>query len=562
MTERVLYALGWALAHSLWQQGGLALALWLAHRQLAAWSSPRRYLLGCLAMAAAVALPLVTFALIFAQADAPPILPPPMVAATSSPAPAVDTAESTEVVPATAPNADGEFVAQAPLTAERLVGPTMQALLIIWMMGVAVLGSRFMGGWMYLQQMRWIGVVAPAEQWRRALEELAPRMGVFSPVWLYESRQVVVPTLVGWLRPVILLPIGMLTNLTPDQVEAVLAHELAHVRRHDYMVNLLQSLAEVFYFHSPGVWVISWMIREEREYCCDDLAVAATGNRLALGQALAHLERLRPRAPLSPALAASGGSLLARVRRIVVPAPTRPASPRSIIASAMGLVFVAVSLLPMVQLHAGITPDDAYVEATSPARHRYYLLGRKVTTLRADDISLKEACFRLYTQTGIEIDLPPEAQDQRVSVDFTDVSGDMICVSMFNLLEMDHAVDIDTGRVVARYWPGSGPRPGETVRLSLDFFHARQAMFQGLKHEVRWTAREQITLGEGLRRLNEFTGIKFALEQPAMGGLGVEAYLPSGTAREALHALLAQHNLEYRYLDDSRILILPAKASD
>ena len=129
-----------------------------------------------------------------------------------------------------------------------------------------------------------------------------------------ESARVTVPTLVGWLRPVVLVPAAALSGLTTYQLQAVLAHELAHIRRHDYLVNLLQSVVETLLFYHPAVWWVSSEVRAEREHCCDDLAVEVCGDRLVYVSALAELTSIERRAF---ALAATDGSLVSRVRRIL-----------------------------------------------------------------------------------------------------------------------------------------------------------------------------------------------------------------------------------------------------
>ena len=135
-------------------------------------------------------------------------------------------------------------------------------------------------------------------------------------VQLLESTRVAVPMAVGWLRPAILLPVTALTGLPSDQLEAILAHELAHTRRYDYLVNLIQSAVETLLFYHPAVWWVSGRIRVEREHCCDDQAVAACGDRVLYARALAALEEQRGSGwRLAPS--ARDGSLLARVRRLL-----------------------------------------------------------------------------------------------------------------------------------------------------------------------------------------------------------------------------------------------------
>ena len=123
------------------------------------------------------------------------------------------------------------------------------------------------------------------------------------------------PTLVGWIKPVVLLPAAALAGLSPEQLQAILAHELAHVRRHDYLVNLLQSMVETLLFYHPATWWVSAQVRAEREHCCDDLAVEVCGDRLVYVSALAELTTIASHRGF--ALAATDGSLVGRVRRIL-----------------------------------------------------------------------------------------------------------------------------------------------------------------------------------------------------------------------------------------------------
>src|SRR5262249_33657091 len=142
------------------------------------------------------------------------------------------------------------------------------------------------------------------------------------------SALVQVPAVVGWLRPVGLLPVSAATGLTPGQWEALLAHELAPVRRHDYLVNLLQSIAETMLFYHPAVWWVSRRMRGERENWWADLPVALCGDRLLSARALARLEELRQQPAAALSVAANGGSLMARIRRLLgLPCPAEKCSP-------------------------------------------------------------------------------------------------------------------------------------------------------------------------------------------------------------------------------------------
>src|SRR6185436_14777243 len=178
---------------------------------------------------------------------------------------------------------------------------------------------RLLTGWLWVQRLRTHGVSAADETCRRMTARLSRRLHIRRAITLLESTLVDVPTVIGFLKPVVLLPASVLGGLTPQQLEAILAHELAHIRRHDYLVNLLQTLVETVLFYHPAVWWVSRRIRIERENCCDDLAVSLCGDPVAYATALADLEALRsdPAPDHHIAMAATGGSLLMRVRRLL-----------------------------------------------------------------------------------------------------------------------------------------------------------------------------------------------------------------------------------------------------
>lgn len=183
-----------------------------------------------------------------------------------------------------------------------------------WMFGVCVLSLRLTIGLFGAERARRRGITPVPDSVEQTARQLAERLGIRRPVRVVVAALAEVPALVGWLRPVILLPFSTLNGLTPDQLAAILAHELAHVRRHDYLVNLLQTVVETILFYHPAVWWISRRIRQEREHCCDDCAVALCGDRIAYARTLATLEQLR--APVI-AVPADGGSLIVRIRRLL-----------------------------------------------------------------------------------------------------------------------------------------------------------------------------------------------------------------------------------------------------
>lgn len=184
-----------------------------------------------------------------------------------------------------------------------------------WLAGVVFFSLRAAGGVLVLARVRRREVQPlPAELLEMCLD-LQRRLGVARVIRYCESRLMDAPAVIGWFRPVVLLPITALTGLSPGQLEAVIAHELAHIRRLDAFVNLFQTAAETLLFYHPAVWWVSGRIRTERENCCDDAAVAVCGGAAAYARALVMMEEWR-RSPML-ALAANHGSLRARVMRLI-----------------------------------------------------------------------------------------------------------------------------------------------------------------------------------------------------------------------------------------------------
>ena len=208
---------------------------------------------------------------------------------------------------------------------------------IVWFTGVLALSLRLLAGWFIVRRMATLGATDAPPEWRQLVARLARQLHISRPIRLLQSALVEVPTVIGWVRPVVLVPVSALAGMAPSQLEAILAHELAHVRRHDYLVNLLQTVVETLLFYHPAVWWLSRRIRIERENCCDDLAVSLCGDPYAYAQALADLEERRGSVF---ALAASGGSLVGRVRRLLT-APAYPSRGGGWLAGSAAVAVIA-----------------------------------------------------------------------------------------------------------------------------------------------------------------------------------------------------------------------------
>src|SRR4029434_2210742 len=150
----------------------------------------------------------------------------------------------------------------------------------------------------------------------KIFESVREHLGLRGPIRLLAHARLDSPVVVGWLRPVVLLPISLISGFTTEQLSAILAHELAHIRRQDFVVNILQRCVESILFYHPAVWWLSKRIRAEREHCCDDIAIRLCGSRKIYAEALIEMERARqPRPILS--VAAADGVVLQRFRRVL-----------------------------------------------------------------------------------------------------------------------------------------------------------------------------------------------------------------------------------------------------
>lgn len=310
-SEAWVERLGWTLVHFLWQGLAIALVYAAVDRVLARRCSANgRYLLACAALTAMMAAPLITW-----ESMGPPAANPGAAYQVQGVPPAPSTSSNTGA--ATLPDSVRAMVPEVQ-PAEFLAW-----VVVVWLAGAAALWVRLAGGWVVAARMRSMLVRRASQDWQQRLRKLAAQIGLSRPVRLLVSAVVQTPTVVGWLRPVVLAPVGALGGLPDEYVEVLLLHELAHIRRHDYLVNVLQSVAEALLFYHPAVWWVSGQIRAGRELCCDDIAVSVGGDALTYARALAHLESYHPAHRSAAALAATGGSLADRIARLL--GQSRPA---------------------------------------------------------------------------------------------------------------------------------------------------------------------------------------------------------------------------------------------
>lgn len=348
-------AIGWALVHLLWQGALIAGILAATLALLKDQSANARYLVSCGALVVLVALGVATSWHVYDPVAAPA----PSLIAFPTQAGAASTFSSVGGVVSVAAVSPG-------VTLLRFASDHLPQVVLIWMVGVLLLSLRLVVSWISAHRMATRRSVPASAEWQRVAGRLSGALQLGRAIQLFESAAVEVPTVIGWLRPAVLLPAATLSGLSLEQMEMILAHELAHVRRNDFFVNLMQAVVETLLFYHPAVWWISGRIRLEREHCCDDAAVSVCGNPLQYARALTRLEELRV-PPANAFVAANGGSLIGRIRRLAGSRAESPNSSSRWVAGAALLTILTLLLItPSWPLRAR-TSDAPQTPRVTPA---------------------------------------------------------------------------------------------------------------------------------------------------------------------------------------------------
>ncbi|HVI80027.1 MAG TPA: M56 family metallopeptidase, partial [Candidatus Acidoferrum sp.] len=291
-------ALGWALLHFVWQ--GMALAAFAGVAMAITRRTQTRYLIGIVTLAAMLLAPAATFIVYLQQnsysprhSQSSPVLAP---ARTRSSA-----------VPAVHPSAAGSAVAPAL--------DSLPWLVEAWLIGVAFFSLRSAGGFLLLERERRRQSSVVSERLLEMCYSLQDQLGIRRAIQYCECTWLQAPAVIGWFRPIVFLPVSALTGLSEEQLRAVIAHELAHIKRFDPFVNVFQVSVETLLFYHPAVWWLNKRIRAEREHCCDEAAVAMCGNAVEYARALTLMEEWRS-APTF-AMAANRGPVTERILRVL-----------------------------------------------------------------------------------------------------------------------------------------------------------------------------------------------------------------------------------------------------
>jgi beta-lactamase regulating signal transducer with metallopeptidase domain len=298
ISPELLQALGWTLLHFVWQGAGLA-ALFAVAKTVCR-RATTRYALAVITLVLMMAAPVITFTGMLRQSD-----------------PAVRYGAQKTSASAVTPV---RIAARGPQSGAPAVGPQLGPVGMVWFveawfLGVVLLSLRTAGGLFLIERMRRGEIKPVARELYEKCLALQRKMGLERMIRYCECLRLDAPAVLGWFRPVVLLPARALTGLSEEQIEAVIAHELAHIRRLDCFVNLFQIGVETLLFYHPAVWWVSQRIRTERENCCDDEAIAVCGNAVNYARALTLMEEWR--ATPSLMMAANRGPLSRRVVRLL-----------------------------------------------------------------------------------------------------------------------------------------------------------------------------------------------------------------------------------------------------
>jgi bla regulator protein blaR1 len=374
LPPNVVEAIGGTLMHAFWQLAALALALMLGLALVSRRAAQTRYWLGVSTMGLMLLLPIVTFAYLYEPAPAQPD-GLTLVSSTSTASSANFRQPAFRPLPPITPNMTPRHGEGIMEEVSVFVQANAYLLVGLWLLGMGFFALRFAGGYWRVQRLRKQGLSQVDPDLQSRFASLVARMGFRRPIVLLQSTLIDTPLVIGVFKPMVLLPVGLLTGLSMVQVECVLVHELAHVRRWDFLVNILQSMVEILLFFHPAIWWISRLVRDERENCCDELVLRLQNNKVQYARALLSLETLRMRQPRM-AMSSTGGALSRRIRRITGGDSREPRN------YSRGLLLGFITVVGLLVL---ATQTRNVVMASMPAQPQHDTADlRKAVTVRTD----------------------------------------------------------------------------------------------------------------------------------------------------------------------------------
>lgn len=349
-TPAFLEAIGWTIIHSLWQGALVAVLLTIVLNTLKNNASTNRYVVSVTALFAMLQISLFTFFTVYEPQATSEILAP-------SEAEYIAQMAEYDAFIASQHTSTVSFEAYWQ-TALNLLQTNLHFIVGLWFVGVVLFTLRFMGSLWYVNKLKTQMTQVAPSNWQSMANDLAYKLRLQKKVQVLLSDLVNVPTAVGLLKPIVLMPTSFCTGLTMQEVESILAHELAHIRRNDYLINIFQSIVEILFFYHPATWWISSVVRQERENCCDDMAVSVLGDSMAYSRTLARMNEMAVQYSYTQTtLAFNGkkGSLLFRIKRLFTPKKENNVIAERFAAASIVLAAMLVSLTA----NAGLVTNKA-----------------------------------------------------------------------------------------------------------------------------------------------------------------------------------------------------------
>lgn len=400
-TSAWIHQIGWSLIHSLWQDALIALMLAAILKLLFRAKAQSRYFIACLALAAMLILPVVTTYVLHVRQTEPLDM--------------VIDDDSAAVM-----SVDSNFPNTGLIENERIVGTQkinwvkstaatwnlseriekfLPWLILSWLVGVSIYAIKLGGGLFYAANLRKLSENTFNQKLDDLVNELTARLSIKRKIKICESSLINVPMTIGWIYPLILIPPSALLGLTPFQLQTIITHELIHIKRCDFLINFLQSVAETLLFYHPAARWASRKIREEREYICDDLTAAFCKDSTAYARALTKIAKFQRQAEQLAVAATSGGELKDRIYRLVPNSQNPGFSKKSILPNVWAVIVI--SLFPII-IFGGLKVlsdnNEADLNKTSVASvPEAYKSGAENSSLTGeynDDVSKENARFR------------------------------------------------------------------------------------------------------------------------------------------------------------------------
>ncbi len=307
-------ALGWMLIHSLWQAAIIAILLFLVLYFIKKKSAQIKYFLSFVALIGIMIWAGITFINAYQYASEKQALKTQML---NNPDYLKNILSTDNAHSNKQSNQHASVINQNTIKFRAFFQRNFNIICWIWFAGMLFMMVRFTGGLIYTYRLRTQKLTPISSEWEQTVKKLLHKLGIKRKVESFFSPLIRVPVTLGALKPIVLFPISALTGLTPKEFEAVIAHELAHIMRNDYLFNIMQSMVEMLFFYHPAVWIISAKVRAERENSCDNIAVDATGNKIEYIKTLAALQiKQTEHAGLAMAFSAKRGSVLQRIKRL------------------------------------------------------------------------------------------------------------------------------------------------------------------------------------------------------------------------------------------------------